>query len=169
MIKNAAAVLIASGIVFAWPAQSIEAKVVRLVVERTAPYAGGKAFGDGRELRGVECSPDADQLCLPPADVHGAQDVLETLRGDPCRMLEPTPDRREALRELTQEDIDALPFEDDVIDLARRTAEGSRHGDEESPDQDRSNGPVSHRGHRLAARSVKRISAWRQWNRRFAR
>ena len=46
MIKNAAAVLIASGIVFAWPAHSIEAKVVRLVVERTTPYAGGKAFGE---------------------------------------------------------------------------------------------------------------------------
>ena len=46
MIKNAAAVLIVTGIVFAWAAQSVEAKVVRLVVERTTPYAGGKAFGE---------------------------------------------------------------------------------------------------------------------------
>jgi hypothetical protein len=46
MIKNAAAVLVVSGIVFAWPAQSVEAKVVRLVVERSSPYAGGKDFGE---------------------------------------------------------------------------------------------------------------------------
>ena len=46
MIKNAAAVLMAGGVVLAWLAQSVEARVVRLVVERTTPYAGGKALGE---------------------------------------------------------------------------------------------------------------------------
>ena len=54
MIKNAAAVLIASGIVFAWPAHSLEAKVVRLVVERTTPYAAGKAFGEAGTFERLE-------------------------------------------------------------------------------------------------------------------
>ena len=54
VIKNAATVLIASGIVFAWPAHSIEAKVVRLVVERTTPYAGGKAFGEAGAFERLE-------------------------------------------------------------------------------------------------------------------
>ena len=54
VIKKTAAVLIASGLVFAWPTQSVEAKVVRLVVERTTPYAGGEAFGEAGAFERLE-------------------------------------------------------------------------------------------------------------------
>ena len=45
MIKQVAAVLLAGGLVLVCQAQVVEAKVVRLVVERTTPYAGGRDFG----------------------------------------------------------------------------------------------------------------------------
>ena len=54
MIKNVTAVLIASGVVFALATQPIEAKVVRVVVERTAPYAGGKTFGEAGAFERLE-------------------------------------------------------------------------------------------------------------------
>ena len=54
MIKNATTVLMAGGLVIGWLAQSVEAKVVRLVVERTTPYAGGKAFGEAGAFERLE-------------------------------------------------------------------------------------------------------------------
>ena len=46
MIRRIGLVAVAAGMLCALLAQPADARVVRIVVERTTPYAGGKAFGD---------------------------------------------------------------------------------------------------------------------------
>ena len=45
MIKKAIRISMTVGLVLAWLAPAVDARVVRFVVERTTPYADGKAFG----------------------------------------------------------------------------------------------------------------------------
>ena len=54
MIRKTAAALLASGLVLVWWASPVDARVVRLVVERTTPYADGKTFGEAGAFERLE-------------------------------------------------------------------------------------------------------------------
>ena len=54
MIKNAIMLLTVCGLIAGWLTEVVEARVVRLVVERTTPYADGRSFGDAGTFERLE-------------------------------------------------------------------------------------------------------------------
>ena len=54
MVRRAIVLLVLSGLMSAGVASSVDAKVTRLVVEKTSPYAGGRTFGDAGTFERIE-------------------------------------------------------------------------------------------------------------------
>ena len=54
VIKNAIMLLTVGGLIAGWLTEAVEARVVRLVVERTTPYADGRSFGDAGTFERLE-------------------------------------------------------------------------------------------------------------------
>ena len=54
MIRNVAGFVIAWGLLSLWLAEPADARVVRIVVERTSPYAGGRTFGESGSFERLE-------------------------------------------------------------------------------------------------------------------